>query len=165
MSLNIKVYNNEISPNILIDKNPLIKEMLQDLLKKSLDQRLIKLESSTNDHLSSLNYTSKYFKEFTKAIEQFSTFFVESEILKEKEKETIDKKESRESIKENNIINKQSYNKENYNSTNIISKKSNESGGSGGLPKNSSKFKQAKKLNFHQKLLEIIHRVHKNPNN
>ena len=121
--------------------------MLQDLLKRTLDQRLIKLESSAKDHLTSLNYTSKYFKEFTKAIQQFSTFFVESDTVKEKEKEIIDKKESIENIKENNTTNNKINNKENNNSPKIIAKKSNESGGSSGLLKNSNKIKQSNKKN------------------
>ena len=128
MSLN----NNDIkseNKNIKNMKN-YTKEMLQDLLKKKLNQRLIKLEESTKEHISSLNYTSKYFKEFSKAIQQFSKFFEESEELKEKEKEITEKKE--------NI-------KENYNSIKYIHKKSNESGGSSGLTKISNKTKQNNK--------------------
>ena len=128
MSLN----NNDIkseNKNIKNMKN-FTKEMLQDLLKKKLNQRLIKLEESTKEHISSLNYTSKYFKEFSKAIQQFSKFFEESEELKEKEKEITEKKE--------NI-------KENYNSIKYIHKKSNESGGSSGLTKISNKTKQNNK--------------------
>ena len=158
MSLNINDYNNEISQNNSINKKPFTKEMLQDLLKKTLDQRLIKLESSAKDHLTNLNYTSKYFKEFTKAIQQFSKFFVESESLKEKEKEIIDKKESLENIKENSTINNKNNNKEIYNSPKIIAKKSNESGSSGGLLKNSSKIRQ----NQNNKKVEISSKTARN---
>ena len=113
-----------------LNKKTFTKEMLQNLLKEKLNQRLIKLEEKTKDQISSLNYTSKYFKEFSKAIQQFSKFFEESEEIKEKEKELTEKKE--------NI-------KENYNTIKYIQKKSNESGGSSNLTKNSNKTKQYNK--------------------
>ena len=158
MSLNINDYNNEVSQNNSINKKPFTKEMLQDLLKKTLDQRLIKLESSAKEHITNLNYTSKYFKEFTKAIQQFSKFFVESESLKEKEKQIIDQKESLENIKENNTINNKNNNKEIYNSPKIVAKKSNESGSSGGCLKNSSKIRP----NQNNKKVEISSKTARN---
>ena len=128
MSLNNNDIKNE-NKNIK-NKKTFTKEMLQDLLKEKLNQKLIKLEEATKEHISSLNYTSKYFKEFSKAIQQFSKFFEESEELKEKEKELTEKKEN---IKENN------------NSIKYIQKKSNESGGSSNLTKSINKTKQINK--------------------
>ena len=107
-------------------KRVFTKEMLKELLNKKLNQRILKLENTSKEHISNLNYTSKYFKEFSKAIQQFSKFFEESEQLKEKEKEINDKKE---------------HNKDKY-----TSKKSNESGGSTNLTKNNNKTKQNKKM-------------------
>ena len=125
MSLNNNDIYEEINQKHSSNKKPFTKEMLQELLKKHLNQRLIKLEDSTNEHISSLNKTSKYFKEFNKAIEQFSKLLEESEELKEKE-----------------LPQKKDTNKENNNNpSKYSSKKSNESGGSINLTKNSSKVK------------------------
>ena len=127
MSLINNDSKNEIQKIDFLNKKTFTKEMLQELLKKNLNQRLTKLESSNKEQISTLNYTSKYFKEFSKAIQQFSKFFEESELIKEKERELIEKKENLEINKDNSLK--------------IISKKSNESGGSSNLQKNSSKIK------------------------
>ena len=129
MSLNIYDNKNEFYQKNT-NKKTFTKEMLKELLKKSLDQRLIKLESSAKEHMSNINYTSKYFKEFNKAIQQFSKFFEESETIKEKEKEIVEKKESLESNKESNS------------SLKLIPKKSNESTNSTNTVKNNTKAKQ-----------------------
>ena len=128
MSLNNNDVKNEIVQKNPFHKKPFTKEMLQDLLKKHLNQRLIKLEDSTKDQITSLNTTSKYFKEFAKAIEQFSKLLEESEELKEKEL-TEKKDNNKEKNKDNNNLSKYS------------SKKSNELHGSTNLTKNSSKIK------------------------
>lgn len=119
-------------------KQSFTKESLKELLNKNLNQRLLKLEASSKEQISGLNYTSKYFKEFSKAIQQFSKFFDESEELKEKEKEKLinDKKDN---TKENNK------DKGKDNSLKIISKKSNESNGTTNLTKNNNKTKQNNK--------------------
>ena len=121
-------------------KQSFSKELLKELLNKNLNQRLLKLEASSKEQISGLNYTSKYFKEFSKAIQQFSKFFDESEELKEKEKEKEkvinDKKDN---IKENNK------DKGKDNSLKVISKKSNESNGTTNLTKNNNKTKQNNK--------------------
>ena len=114
------------------------KELLKELLNKNLNQRLLKLEASSKEQISGLNYTSKYFKEFSKAIQQFSKFFDESEELKEKEKEK-EKNEKKDNINANNK------DKDKENSLKIISKKSNESNGSTNLTKNNNKTKQNNK--------------------
>ena len=51
-------------------KRVFTKEMLKELLNKKLNQRILKLENTSKEHISNLNYTSKYFKEFSKAIQQ-----------------------------------------------------------------------------------------------
>ena len=119
-------------------KQSFTKESLKELLNKNLNQRLLKLEASSKEQILGLNYTSKYFKEFSKAIQQFSKFFDESEELKEKEKEKLinDKKDN---TKENNK------DKGKDNSLKIISKKSNESNGTTNLTKNNNKTKQNNK--------------------
>ena len=129
MSLNNNDIKNEIHPTNLFSGKNITKEMLKELLKNQLNQRLLKLESSTKEHISNLNYTSKYFTEFTKAIQQFSKFFEESETLKEKEKDLLEKKESTEN-----------------NNDKFIAKKSNESTSSTNTSKNFSKNNQNKKL-------------------
>lgn len=83
MSLdNIDIKNEEISK-----KKSFPKEILQEILKNHLNNRLTKLESSSNEQITNLNYTSKYFNEFTKAINQFSKFFEDFKASKEKENE------------------------------------------------------------------------------
>ena len=85
MSLdNIDIKNEDFSK-----KKSFQKEILQEILKKHLNNRLTKLEASANEHIADLNYTSKYYNEFTKAINQFSKFFEDLKASKEKE---IDKK-------------------------------------------------------------------------
>ena len=121
-------------------KQSFSKELLKELLNKNLNQRLLKLEASSKEQISGLNYTSKYFKEFSKAIQQFSKFFDESEELKEKEKE----KEKVKNEKKDNI-NANNKDKDKENSLKIISKKSNESNGSTNLTKNNNKTKQNNK--------------------
>ena len=129
MSLNNNDIKNEIQPTNLFSGKNFTKEMLKELIKNQLNQRLLKLESSTKEHISNLNYTSKYFTEFTKAIQQFSKFFEESEALREKEKELLEKKESTEN-----------------NNDKYVAKKSNESASSTNTSKNLSKNNQNKKL-------------------
>ena len=75
------------------------KEILQELLKKHLNNRLTKLEASANDHITNLNYTSKYFNEFTKAINQFSKFFEDLKSSKEKENDKKHNLESNSTVK------------------------------------------------------------------
>ena len=119
-------------------KHSFTKENLKELLKKKLNQRLLKLETTSKEQTSDLNYTSKYFKEFSKAIQQFSKFFEETEELKEKEKEINERKDN---LKDNNK------DKDKENSLKNISKKSNESSGSANLTKNYNKTKHnTKKL-------------------
>jgi hypothetical protein len=116
MSLNNNDIKNEIFPKNITDKKIFTKEMLQELLKSQLDQRLLKLESNSKEHISNLNYTSKYFTEFTKAIQQFTKFFEESESLLEKEKELTEIKESIENDNTEKFVSKKS-NESNYLST------------------------------------------------
>ena len=75
------------------------KEILQELLKKHLNNRLTKLETSSNEHITNLNYTSKYFNEFTKAINQFSKFFEDLKASKEKENDKKHNLESNSTVK------------------------------------------------------------------
>jgi hypothetical protein len=113
MSLNNNDIKNEIFPKNITDTKIFTKEMLQELLKNQLDQRLLKLESNSKEHISNLNYTAKYFTEFTKAIQQFTKFFEESESLIEKEKELTEIKESIENDNTEKFILKKS-NESNY---------------------------------------------------
>ena len=131
MSLIYNDVKNDIHKINSFNNNHFTKEMLQELLQRSLNQRLNKLESSNKEQTSNLNYTSKYFKEFSKAINQFSKFLEESLLIKEKEREIIEKKEN---IETNN------------NPLKITSKKSNESSGSANLQKNNKMKQNNKKL-------------------
>ena len=118
MSLdNIDIKNEDFSK-----KKSFPKEILQEILKKHLNNRLTKLEESANEHITNLNYTSKYFNEFTKAINQFSKFFEDLKASKEKENDKKHNLESNSTVK-------------------FEAKKSNESN------KNNTKFTQIKNKN------------------
>ena len=103
MSLNSNEIKNEIIPKNILNKKVFAKELLQELLKKQLNESLTKLESNTNKQMNDLNYTSKYFKEFKNALYQFSAFLSDIEIDRKKEdelyKQEINGKENFENIK------------------------------------------------------------------
>jgi hypothetical protein len=67
------------------------KEMLQNLLNECLNNRLIKLETSTKNQMLNLNKTSKNFKDFSKSIQQISNNYLEQTELS---KDKLDKKEN-----------------------------------------------------------------------
>ena len=85
----MSLYNNEnknenFRMNIYIKENP--KDILQNLLGEYLNKRLIKLENSTNEHMSDLKNLSKNFNEFSKNINQISNNIMEQIESKEKSK-------------------------------------------------------------------------------
>ena len=118
MSLNNNYIKNETNQKNISNNKIFTKEMLQELIKTQLNQRLLRLESSSKEQISNLSFTSKYFNEFTKAIQQFQKFFEESEAIKEKEKEIIERKENIENNNTEKIIPKK-LNESHNNSTNI----------------------------------------------
>ena len=103
--------------NIYIKENP--KDILQNLLGEYLNKRLIKLENSTNGHMSDLKNLSKNFNEFSKNINQISNNIMEQIESKEKSKNNeINNNNSglKQSIKklneiENKIVNAKKINK------------------------------------------------------
>lgn len=118
----MSLYNNEnknenFRMNIYIKENP--KDILQNLLGEYLNKRLIKLENSTNEHMSDLKNLSKNFNEFSKNINQISNNIMEQIESKEKSKNNeINNNNSglKQSIKklnelENKIVNAKKINK------------------------------------------------------
>ena len=131
--------NEKIKINLFKEYFP--KEMLQNLLNECLNNRLIKLETSTKNQMLNLNKTSKNFKDFSKSIQQISNNYLEQSELSK------DKLEKKENAKNNNNINenamKQSFKKQltknNNNILNSFRARSNTLG--------LSKYKQLKKQN------------------
>jgi len=74
------------------------KEILQNLLNKYLNDRLVKLESSTKCQMHNLNKISKNFKEFSKNIQQITNNILERTVLL---KENQEKKEENKNNNEN----------------------------------------------------------------
>ena len=118
----MSLYNNEnknenFRMNIYIKENP--KDILQNLLGEYLNKRLIKIENSTNEHMSDLKNLSKNFNEFSKNINQISNNIMEQIESKEKSKNNeINNNNSglKQSIKklneiENKIVNVKKINK------------------------------------------------------
>ena len=108
--------NEKIKINLFKEYFP--KEMLQNLLNECLNNRLIKLETSTKNQMLNLNKTSKNFKDFSKSIQQISNNYLEQTELSK------DKLEKKENTKNNNINEnamKQSYKKQlSKNNNNIL---------------------------------------------
>ena len=74
------------------------KEILQNILNKYLNDRLVKLENSTKGQMHNLNKTSKNFKEFSKNIQQITNNILEQTVLL---KENQEKKEENKNNNEN----------------------------------------------------------------
>ena len=74
------------------------KEILQNILNKYLNDRLVKLENSTKCQMHNLNKTSKNFKEFSKNIQQITNNILEQTVLL---KENQEKKEENKNNNEN----------------------------------------------------------------
>ena len=74
------------------------KEILQNILNKYLNDRLVKLENSTKGQMHNLNKTSKNFKEFSKNIQQITNNILEQTVLF---KENQEKKEENKNNNEN----------------------------------------------------------------
>jgi hypothetical protein len=113
------------------------KEILQNILNKYLNDRLVKLENSTKGQMHNLNKTSKNFKEFSKNIQQITNNILEQTVLF---KENQEKKEENKNNNEN--ILRQSINditSKNTNNKSSIRNRSNTLG--------ISKYNQLKKQN------------------
>ena len=81
---------NQDKIDIIYDKHILqAKELINKLLQNTLNASLVKLETNSENQISSLKNTSKYFNEFSKLLSNLSKNVEESKKkkLKEKEKE------------------------------------------------------------------------------
>ena len=108
--------NEKIKINLFKEYFP--KEMLQNLLNECLNNRLIKLETSTKNQMLNLNKTSKNFKDFSKSIQQISNNYLEQTELS---KDKLDKKENTKNNNINENAMKQSFKKQlSKNNNNIL---------------------------------------------
>ena len=84
------------------------KELLKKLLQSTLNSSLLKLESNSQNQISSLKLTSKTFKDFSKLLNNFSLSLeeVKKKKLKEKEKKSQVFKRGRKMVTEYNINNR-----------------------------------------------------------
>ena len=97
---------NQDKIDIIYDKHILqAKELINKLLQNTLNASLVKLETNSENQISSLKNTSKYFNEFSKLLSNLSKNVEESKKkkLKEKEKKTQAFKRGRKIVTETNL--------------------------------------------------------------
>ena len=80
------------------------KELIKKLLEKSLNNSLLKLESNSKDHISSLKTSSKSFNDFSKIINNLIKSVEDAKKKKDKEKKGQIIKKSRKPAKESHHI-------------------------------------------------------------
>ena len=95
---------NQDKIDIIYDKHILqAKELINKLLQNTLNASLVKLETNSENQISSLKNTSKYFNEFSKLLSNLSKNVEESKKKKLKEKKTQAFKRGRKIVTETNL--------------------------------------------------------------